>query len=162
MSFSTPGAKETNEQAVEIQDIDKSTTSDDENDEFEEQTIRSLPKTVRQRGKLLLDTIKRNPDVMKWNKSGQLVYEDKTVPASHSADLIGDSMRERKGVEPVDWERFVRGLAKMNVPEELIWNKGRRKVLREFKTRLAEGHSSQRWLPSPPPPPKPKLQDPLE
>ena len=41
---------------------------------------------------------------MKWNKSGQLVYEDKTVPASHSADLIGDSMRERKGVEPVDWK----------------------------------------------------------
>ena len=38
---------------------------------------------------------------MKWNKSGQLVYEDKTVPASHIADLIGDSMRERKGVEPV-------------------------------------------------------------
>ena len=34
VSFSTPGAKETNEQAVEIQDIDKSTTSDDENDEL--------------------------------------------------------------------------------------------------------------------------------
>ena len=81
---------------------------------------------------------------MKWNKSGQLVYKDKTVPASHIADLIGDSMRERKGVEPVAWERFVRGLAKMNVPEELIRNEGRRKVLREFKTRLAEGHSSQR------------------
>ena len=64
-------------------------------------------------------------------------------------------MRERKGVEPVTWERFVRGLAKMNVPEELIRNEGRRKVLREFRTRLAEGHSSQRWLASPIPPPKP-------
>ena len=154
VSFSTPRAKESNEQAVEIQDVDKNATSDDENDEFEEQVIRSLPKTVRQRGKLLLDTIKRNPEVMKWNKSGQLVYEEKTVPASHIADLIGDSMRERKGVEPVAWERFIRGLAKMNVPEELIRNEGRRKVLREFKTRLADGHSSQRWLPSPPPTPK--------
>ena len=154
VSFSTPGAKETNEQAVEIQDADKNVTSDNENDEFEEQIIRSLPKTVRQRGKLLLDTIKRNLEVMKWNKSGQLVYEDKTVPASHIADLIGDSMKERMGVEPIAWERFLRGLAKMNVPEELIRNEGRRKVLREFKSRLAEGHSSQRWLPSPPPPPK--------
>ena len=58
VSFSTPGAKETNEQAVKIQDVDKNTTNDDENDEFEEQIIRSLQKTVRQRGKLQLDTIK--------------------------------------------------------------------------------------------------------
>ena len=88
VSLSTLGVKETNEQAVEIQDVDKNITSDDKNDKLEEQIIRSWPKTVRKRGKLLLDTIKRNPDVMKWNKSGQLVYEDKTVLASHIADLI--------------------------------------------------------------------------
>ena len=143
--------KDINEQTVESQDTDEHNSGEDESDVFEEQVIRSLPKTVRQRGKMLLEAIKRNPEVIKWTKSGQLVFEDSTIPASHIADLIGDSMRERKGVEPVGWQRFLRGLAKINVPEELIRNETRRKVLREFKTRIAEGKGTERWLPSPNP-----------
>jgi len=61
-------------------------------------------------------------------------------------------LRHRKGFEPVGWSVFARGLARMNVPENLVRNPQRQSAIREFKTRLRDEtpDSSSRWLPTPP------------
>jgi len=87
-------------------------------DKIERDIVNALPKTLRNRGKLLIEKIKENPEIMKWDRRGQLVFEDRPLPGSHIVDLIGDFMRERKGVDPIGWQIFARGLAKMNAPED--------------------------------------------
>ena len=65
-------------------------------------------------------------------------------------------MRERKGIDPIGWQIFARGLAKMNAPEDLVRNERRRGTLREFKSRL--GEQEDVWLPSTPPTNPPLVQ----
>ncbi|CAH3118604.1 unnamed protein product, partial [Porites lobata] len=82
----------------------------------------------------------------------KLLYENKPIPGSHVVDLVNDTLRHRKGFEPVGWSVFARGLARMNVPENLVRNPQRQSAIREFKARVREEtpESLSRWLPTPP------------
>ena len=98
--------------------------------------MRSVPKVYKTGARQLLDKIKDNRDVLHWNNKGELLYEDKAISGSHLVDLVNDILRHRKGFEPVGWSVFARGLARMNVPENLVRNPQRQSAVREFKTRL--------------------------
>ena len=76
------------------------------------------------------------------------MYENKSIPGSHLVDLVNDILRHRKGFEPVGWSVFARGLARMNVPENLVRNPQRQSAIREFKTRVRDETpaSPSRWL----------------
>ena len=67
-------------------------------------------------------------------------------------DLVNDMLRHRKGFEPVGWSVFARGLARMNVPENLVRNPQRQSAIREFKTSVREKtpENPSRFLPTPP------------
>ena len=119
----------------------------------EEEVIQSLPKLYKAAARQLLDKIKQNRDVLHWNEKGELKYENKPISGSHVVDLVNDILRHRKGSEPVGWSVFARGLARMNVPENLVRNPQRQSVIREFKTRVTAEtpESPSRWLPTPPP-----------
>ena len=99
-----------------------------------------------------LDEIKEYQDVLHWNDKGELLYETKPIPGFHLVDLVNDTLRHRKGFEPVGWFVFARGLARMNVPENLVRNPQRQSAIREFKARARDEtpSSPSRWLPSPP------------
>ena len=80
------------------------------------------------------------------------MYENKPITGSHVVDLVNDILRHRTGFEPVGWSVFARGLAQMNVPENIVRNPQRQSAIREFKTRVREEtpESPTRWLPTPP------------
>lgn len=67
----------------------------------ERDIIKALPKALRARGERLIETIRENPDIIKWDSRGQLVFEDRPLRGSHIVDLIGDFMRERKKTQSV-------------------------------------------------------------
>ena len=117
-------------------------------DTVERDILSALPKSLKSRGKLLIDKIRENPEVMKWDNRGQLIFEDQPLPGSHIVDLVGDILRDRKGTDPVGWEVFTRGLAKMNAPETFVRNERRRNALREFKSGTG---NLEAFLPTPPP-----------
>lgn len=100
----------------------------------------------------LLEKIKEHQDVLNWNGKGELFYENKPIPGSRVVDLVNDSLPHRKGFEPVRWSVFARGLARMNIPLNLIRNPQRQSAIREFKERVREDtpDSPSRWLPTPP------------
>lgn len=125
--------------------------SEVKDDRLERDIINALPKTLKNRGKMLIEKIRENPNIMKWDERGQLIFEDKPLQGSHIVDLIGDFMRERKGVDPIGWQAFARGLARMNAPEDLVRNERRRGALREFKSRIDDQENPSVWLPTPPP-----------
>lgn len=86
---------------------------------MEQEVMKSVPKLYKGGARQLLDKIKENRDVLHWNEKGELIYESKPISGSHVVDLVNDILRQRKGFEPVGWSVFARGLAKMNVPENL-------------------------------------------
>jgi len=122
---------------------------------MERDILRTLPKTAVERGQMLLEKIKENPDIMKWDERGQLIYEGEPVVGSHISDLVNDLMRTNKGSGPLGWEMFAQGLAKMNAPEQLLRNSHRKGLLREYKSGIkppTEGENPQEnndWFPTP-------------
>ena len=62
----------------------------------------------------------RGHSLLYWNQKGELMYENKAISGSHMVDLINDFLRQRKGLELVGWSVFSRGLARMNVHENLV------------------------------------------
>lgn len=131
-------------------------TETSEDTAIEEEVMRSVPKVYKTGARQLLDKIKDNRDVLHWNNKGELLYEDKAISGSHLVDLVNDILRHRKGFEPVGWSVFARGLARMNVPENLVRNPQRQSAVREFKTRLKDKTPTSphsRWLPTPTPTP---------
>ena len=64
------------------------------------QIIDSVPKTVQNRAKLLVQKLKDHSDVISWNDNRQLVLGGSIVPNSNIVDLVNDVMRKRKGFNP--------------------------------------------------------------
>ena len=118
----------------------------------EQEVMRSVPKLYKAGARQLLDKIKEHRDVLNWNEKGELMYENKPITGSHVVDLVNDMLRHRKGSEPVGWSVFARGLARMNVSENLVRNPQRQSAIQEFKTRVRDEttDSPSRWLPTPP------------
>jgi len=118
----------------------------------EQEVIKSVPKLYKTGARQLFDKIKENRDVLNLNEKGELLYENKPISGSHVVDLVNDMLRHRKGFEPVGWSVFARGLARMNVPENIVHNPQRQSAIREFKARVREEtpESPSRWLPTPP------------
>ena len=152
VKLATPKPIETSE-PEEIEQSQEPTTEVETIPSAVEEVIKSLPKLYKTAARQLLDKIKQNWDVLHWNEKGELKYENKPISGSHVVNLVNDILRHRKGFEPVGWSVFARGLARMNVPENLVRNPQRQSVLREFKTRVTEEtpESPSRWLPTPPP-----------
>ena len=93
-------------------------------DAIEDEVIRSVPKTMRNKAGLLLQKIKSKPD-MKWNDRGELVYKGERIKNSNIVDLVNDVLRRRKHFEPRGWQVFSAGLRESNVPQDLIGHKER-------------------------------------
>ena len=86
----------------------------------DKQIIDSVPKTMQNRAKLLIQKLKDHSDVISWNDNGQLVLEGSIVPNSNIVDLVNDVMQERKGFNPEHSNTFAKALAKINVPEKYL------------------------------------------
>ena len=91
----------------------------------EKQIIDSVPKTMQNRAKLLIQKLKDHSDVIRMNDNGQLVLEGSIVPNSNIVDLVNDVMRKRKGFNPEHSNTFAKALAKINVPEDYLRNSDR-------------------------------------
>ena len=58
----------------------------------DKQIIDSVPKTMQNRAKVLIQKLKDHSDVISWNDNGQLVLEGSIVPNSNIVDLVNDVM----------------------------------------------------------------------
>ena len=88
----------------------------------DKQIIDSVPKTMQNLAKLLIQKLKDHSDVISWNDNGQLVLEGSIVPNSNIVDLVNDVMRKRKGFNPEHSNTFAKALSKINVPEDYLRN----------------------------------------
>ena len=102
-----------------------STTPSQQLNGTDKQIIDSVPKTMQNRAKLLIQKLKDHLDVISGNDNGQLVLDGSTIPNSNIVDLVNDVMRKRKGFNPEHSNTFAKALAKINVPEDYVRNPDR-------------------------------------
>ena len=110
-----------------------STTPSQQLNATDKQIIDSVPKTVQNRAKLLIQKLKDHSDVISWNDNGQLVLEGSIVPNSNIVDLVNDVMRKRKGFNPKHSNTFAKALTKINVPVDYLRNPDRMDSIRWYR-----------------------------
>ena len=94
-------------------------------EKLENRMVNTFPKTLREKGQLLLDHLKDTSN-LDWNEFGEIELNGKQVPGSNISDLINDTLRPRKtGIVPRGWDMFAGELKRTNVPMDLIGNKKR-------------------------------------
>ena len=86
--------------------------------------VEPVPKTMRPRATALLNWLKTKPEVVTWDKTGQVKIEGETIPDSNISDLVSDAMRSRN-FNPTGSKEFFRALSKLNVPKDLVRNQER-------------------------------------
>ena len=69
-------------------------------------TVDHMPKTMRPKATALLRQLKARPDVISWDKTGQVNIEGETIKDSNISDLISDAMRARKNFNPNFFVRY--------------------------------------------------------
>ena len=99
----------------------------------DKQIIDSIPKTMQNRAKLLIQKLKDHSDVISWNDNRQLVLDGSTIPNSKIVDLVNDVMQKRKGFNPEHSSTYAKALAKINVPEDYVRNPNRIDSIRWFR-----------------------------
>ena len=91
----------------------------------DKQIIDSVPKTMQNRAKLLIQKLKDHYDVISWNDNGQFVLEGSIIPNSNIVDLVNDVMRKKKDFNPEHSSTFAKALTKIDVPDDYIKNPDR-------------------------------------
>jgi len=87
----------------------------------EKQVIDGLPKTVRMKGRLLLNHLKDHKRFFNWLNSGELVIDGKPIAGSNVTDLVHHATRNRTAVvPPAGYEEFEKLLQATNVPKEAM------------------------------------------
>ena len=108
-----------------------------------DQILQSVPKTMQRKAELLLGMIKNNNNLT-WDEQGVVSYKGKRIHGSNIIDLINDTIRQRKGVEPRGWKTFSKALHESNIPQEVIGNANRWKWM---QTNTSDGEESDRFTP---------------
>ena len=91
--------------------------------------VEPMPRYIRERATSLLNRLKARPEMITWDKAGQVKIEGETIPNSNISDLVSDAMRFRKNFNPTGSKEFFQALSKMNVPKDLVRNEERWKEL---------------------------------
>ena len=108
-----------------------------------DQILQSVPKTMQRKAELLLRMIKNNNNLT-WDEQGVVSYKGERIHGSNIIDLINDTIRQRKGVEPRGWKTFSKALHESNIPQEVIGNPSRWKWM---QTNTNDVEESDRFTP---------------
>ena len=101
--------------------------------------VEHIPKTMRPRATAILNRLKERPDVITWDKTGEVKLEGENIPQSNISDLISDALRARKNFNPTGSKEFFRVLSKINMPKDLVRNEERWKEARMDSSFSEEG-----------------------
>ena len=112
--------------------------------------VEHIPKTMRPRAAAILKRLKERPDVITWDKTGEVKLEGENIPQSNISDLISDALRARKNFNPTGSKEFFRVLSKINMPKDSVRIEERWKEARMDSSLSEEGSllNSPQALPS--------------
>lgn len=84
--------------------------------------MRIVPKNLKKKGELLVRTLLENNEKIRWNDSGVVFVDNKSIPNSNILDLVNDVLRQLKRPKPIGWEEFAKALKEIGTPLSCIGN----------------------------------------
>ena len=79
-----------------------------------------IPQRYKYKAGAILDfIINDRQNILTWDKTGQLIYEDVTIPDSNIIDLLIDSQNQQKNETIAGILQFNNGLKRLHVPTAL-------------------------------------------
>lgn len=107
---------------------------DNKNNAMDSNIIKSLPKNSQSEGELILNHLRKYPEVITWNERGEIIFKGDVVPGSNLTDLVSSVTTARKSNLPVFQQTvFLKALSETNTPESWIKNRGNKKLLQSYK-----------------------------
>ena len=97
-------------------------------------SLAMLPKTLRESGEHLLNELKRHPNRVQWDSSNTVSIDGEVLRGSNIIDLIGNVLRTRKTKSPAHADAFLRLLADINAPDEMVRNEAESQRFRALKS----------------------------
>ena len=83
-----------------------------------------MPKNIKNKASLLLNSIKRSGN-LEWNIKGEIIIPgQEPIVGSHIIDLIKFTLFPYKHFIPIGLDQFQRTLRDINVPQSLLIQKG--------------------------------------
>ena len=120
----------------------------DAQDRWYSKTVDSMPVSMRQKAKNLLDRIKSTKNIQ-WDRDGRIVIDDVALAGTNVLDLVHGATRQRKNQPtPSGARQFLEALDKSNTPKELVPNAA---ALRKDRSEGAQSMSTSMSTPSPGP-----------
>lgn len=104
-----------------------------------------IPSTFNRNVQALLEHLRDHKDIISWNDRGEIVYKGQVITGSNLSDLLRDSQKEYKYLDPYGDREFYRAWAEVNIPEGLLGNEKRKAEVRWYKR-----NPDNEYLPPPP------------
>ena len=112
--------------------VQNSLDSSPASDAVTEGAVDMMPPTLRKQARQLMQRLRGNGDIISWSPNGEVSIKGERLVGSNIADLVGDVLRSRKQAAP-ERDRFLKVLATLNAPEELVQNKAALSRYRHIK-----------------------------
>lgn len=120
-------------------------------DRDESKWLLGIPSRFKRNVLAILDHFRGHTEVLTWNERGEIRYKGRVIPGSNVADLLKDSQRRYKSLDPYGEREFYRAWAELNIPEGLLGNDERKTRVRYYKK-----FPGDRYIPPPPGVPRKK------
>ena len=98
---------------------------------------------MKTKGKLLLNYLETQPDVMHWNNKGELIYKGDIIRGLNITDLFrnilsssnntSSSKRSRDNISTFERNLFSKALSEANVPYDWIKNAQQLEIIKNYK-----------------------------
>lgn len=100
-------------------------------DSIEDDILQNIGARNRKNATFILQKL-HNSDLLRWNHSGEIVVQDKTIKGSHIFDLMKTLSNRRFHARtiPRGWDEFLKTISKLNIPLTTIANTHAREQLR--------------------------------
>ena len=106
-----------------------------QHEERNEDMFNAIPKSFQNNANVLMRELKKYPNIIQWNPvNHEVMVKGTALRGSNIIDLISHVMRSRKTAKvPIHGDTFLKTLADLNVPEEIIKNKHQISKFRSYK-----------------------------
>lgn len=98
--------------------------TESENIHDDSKILNILPQGLRKQGSQLLEFLKTDPNKLKWNNRGEIIYKNNIITNSNLSDLLSLVLGQRKNYKHViGTDEFLQALQEMNAPKFFFKNK---------------------------------------
>lgn len=123
LEMNNPPWSSVKEQPEQVLPPAKPEESQNQEEDYTSIILNAVPENLKRQAASLLELLRANPHILKWDKQGQLSIKGHIYKDSNLADLFNFIFTNRKSTYASAVYEFLHALREMNIPKHYIKNK---------------------------------------